>query len=123
VKETLRLHGEHRDNQSLQLALRDSCIHRFEYTYELAWQLIQRWIRENIDHEAAQVCYTRRELFRHAARAGLIEDPLVWFEFHKARKISAHVHDENQAKFVVIQISLFVFAAEKLIMKLESAND
>ena len=44
--------------------VRDSVVKRFEYTYELAWKVMQRWIKENVGPEVSDVL-TRKELFRN----------------------------------------------------------
>jgi nucleotidyltransferase substrate binding protein (TIGR01987 family) len=100
LEQAIRLHHEERDKPELSLALRDSVIQRFEYTYELAWKVIQRWIGENVNPESADPLYSRKELFRLAARWGLIEDAPRWFEYNKARNVSAHTYDEANAKQV-----------------------
>lgn len=99
LKSAIRLHGEKKgESEELALALRDSVIQRFEYTYGLAWTLMQRWIAENVNPESADPVYTRKELFRIAARYDLIADPLRWFDYHKARNVSAHTYKEANAE-------------------------
>ncbi len=84
LKEAIELHEARKEDVKLALALRDAVIKRFEYTYELAWKLMQRWISVNVSPELAETIYTQKELFRKGAQVGLIKDPLSWFEYHKA---------------------------------------
>ena len=78
--------------------VRDAIVKRFEYTYELSWRFMRRhliWAALEAEPQ------TRRDLFRAAARAGLIADPQVWFVFHEARNLTAHTYnDENAAKVI-----------------------
>jgi nucleotidyltransferase substrate binding protein (TIGR01987 family) len=123
LEQAIRLHHEERDKPELSLALRDSVIQRFEYTYELAWKVLQRWVGENVDPESAQPRYSRKELYRVAARWGLIEDASRWFEYNKARNVSAHTYDEDNAK-QVFQASLGIVDDIKYLLKqIEQRND
>lgn len=75
-----------------QNAIRAGVIQHFEFTYELGWKFIQRWIRLNISPEEAEPL-TRRELFRTAARHGLIADPQPWFSYSEARNLTSHIYN------------------------------
>ena len=76
--------------------LRDSVIQRFEYTYEIAWKMMKRWLEANLS--ASEVDgIVRRELFRIAAQQQLIQDPLEWFQYHQARNMTSHIYDEATA--------------------------
>lgn len=55
--------------------LRAGVIQNFEVAYEQCWKFIERWIRENRAPENADHPRSRKELFRMAARHGLISDP------------------------------------------------
>ena len=123
LEEAIRLHGERKDDVKLALALRDSIIQRFEYTYELSWKMIQRWIGKNVSPESAEPLYSRKELYRLAAKWGLVEDPLRWFEYHKARNLSAHTYEETNAEFVFKAAVESVDDVKYLIEQLEKRND
>lgn len=92
---------------------RDGCIQRFEYTYELAWKMIRRHFMVTGLPDAAILGW--RELFREAARHGLIEDAELWFSFHKARNITSHNYDEEKADASYTSAKLFLPHAKKLL--------
>lgn len=75
---------------------RDGCIQRFEYTYELCWKMMRRQMIL-MDVGDADLL-GRRELFREAARRGLIIDPEMWFSFQKARNLTSHNYDADKAE-------------------------
>jgi len=64
-------------------------IQNFEFTYELCWKFMKRWIEENINSEIVDGV-TRRELFRISAENKLIIDVNKWMEFHKARNSTSY---------------------------------
>jgi len=123
LRDALRLHTDEAARPELRLALRDSVIQRFEYTYELAWKALQRWLRENVSPEAAAPVYSRKELFRLAARAGLLDDPARWFSYHKARNVSAHTYDEQNAEVAFEAAQGLAGDVEALIERLTARAD
>ena len=102
--------------------VRDSVIQRFEYTYELSWKLLQRWIRMNISPEDAEP-RTKKDLFRLAAKKGIISNPERWFEFSEARNNVAHTYNEKDANYVYDVALRFLPDVKALFHQLEQHND
>lgn len=122
LKEAITLHECEEGDSKLALALGDAAIQRFEYTYELSWKLMQRWLNENVSPEEQPV-YTQKELFRKSAQRGLIEDPLRWFEYHKARNVSAHTYNKINAETAFQAARTLGKDVDFLITQLEKRND
>ena len=102
--------------------LRDSAIQRFEYTYELAWKMMKRWLETNMGATYVDGI-SRKELFRMAAEQRLIDDPLKWFEYHEARNQSSHTYDESVAQDVFGVVEDFLGDVKKFLKTLEERND
>lgn len=102
--------------------VRDSVIQRFEYTYELSWKLLQRWIQLNISPEDAEP-RTKKDLFRLSAKKHMITDPQAWFLFAEARNEVAHTYNEKNAQHVYDVALKFLPAAKSLYLELEQHND
>ena len=71
---------------------RDGAIQRFEFTYELLWKTLKKILSFkgiNINNP--------RDVFRAAAKEGLIEDPKFWFEAIKKRNMTTHIYNEQYA--------------------------
>lgn len=109
--------------EDLAETVRAGVIQHFEMAYEQCWKFIQRWIRENVSPEDAEFPRTRKELFRIAARQGLISDPLPWFSFGDARNMTSHAYDESQADEVYAIARDFLPHALDLFRRLEERND
>jgi nucleotidyltransferase substrate binding protein (TIGR01987 family) len=107
----------------LRDTIRAGVIQNFEVAYEQSWKFIQRWIRENRTPEDADHPRTRKELFRIAARSGLVSDPLPWFVFGDARNMTGHVYDAVQAAAVYAAARRFPTFAEELLNRLKAQND
>ncbi len=110
-----------RSNQNIEdLELRDACIQRFEYTYELANKMIKRFIEVSQPFSAIIDQLTYRDLLRLAAEIGLIDSVEQWFIFSDARNKTSHAYDESKAVEVFKEIPQFILYTKKLIDNLDA---
>ncbi len=105
-----------------QKGFKAGVIQNFEFTYELCWKYIQRWIRINLSIEQAEP-RTRKDLFRIAAKKGLIQKPESWFEYTNARNETVHTYDEAKSEYVFKTATVFLDDAEFLLKQLQNHND
>lgn len=110
-----------RVNTDQEEVIRAGVIQNFEFTYELCWKYIQRWLEINGGGSKVDG-FTRKELFRMAAERQLIEDVEVWFDYAKARNETAHTYDADTAQDVYETALKFVLDARKLMNVLEVKN-
>ena len=103
-------------------AIKSGAIQHFEFTYELCWKFIRRWLETNISPAVADGV-TRRELFRLAAENRLIEDVEQWMRHHDARNQTSHTYDPGIAESVYAAAHGFARDAIKLLEALEARND
>lgn len=97
--------------------VRDASIKRFEFTYEIAWKMMQRHLVWTGQTDA--VLLPHKELFRQAARHSLIEDPIRWFDHQEGRNLTSHTYNEDNAKKVVALLKDFVTDTVKLLAALK----
>ncbi len=103
-------------------ALRAGAIQHFEFTYELAWKFIRRWLAEQLGKDYV-LGVTRRELFRLAAEHGLIGDVDAWMRFHRARNLTSHTYNETVAREIYASARDFLPHAARLLRRLRERND
>lgn len=89
---------------------RDGVIQRFEFTFEMAWKVLQEYAQ----FQGLPVA-SPREAFRMAADFRLIDNPNIWFAFIKDRNRTTHLYSEKEAKEVIKNIPKFVTETEKLL--------
>jgi nucleotidyltransferase substrate binding protein (TIGR01987 family) len=109
-------------DQIIRLGLQAGLIQNLEFTYELCWKAIKRWLQNNVNPEAVDGV-TRRELFRLAAENRLIEDVEEWMTYHEARNRTAHRYGSLWAEDVLSVIADFTRAAQRLLANLKTRND
>jgi len=105
-----------------QDVIKAGVIQNFEFTYELCWKFMKRWLETNLSPMIADGV-TRRELFRLAAESRLIEDVEQWIIYHDARNQTAHIYDPQIAQEVYETARGFVKDAAGLLQALEAHND
>lgn len=82
------------------MVVRDSTIHRFEFTFEAAWKAMYRWLRargNDVDEEAASV-------IPQAFSLRLIADEKGWGQMRKFRNKTSHTYDEA----IAVEVAAFV---------------
>ena len=103
-------------------AIRAGVIQNFEFTYELCWKFMRRWLEVNLGSAYVEGV-ARRQLFRLSAENKLIADVDQWMEYHDARNETSHTYDEAAAQDVFATAREFLPDAEKLLQALEARND
>ena len=89
---------------------RDATIQRFEFTFELAWKLMQSLAQENSPN-----VYGPKNSIREAAKLGLIENPEKWFEYLKKRNLASHTYNEEQAREVYKATKEFIIDVKSFV--------
>lgn len=101
--------------------IRDGTIQRFEYTYELAWKMIRRHFEWRCD--TGMESMARKDIYREAARYGLIKDPVAWFNYNEARNATSHDYARSKADQTYELIKEFAKDARFPLEQLEGFHD
>lgn len=102
--------------------IRAGVIQSFEFTYEVCWKFMKRWLENNLG-SAYVDGVNRRELFRLAAEHQLITNVDSWMEYHDSRNETSHTYDQETAEEIFQSAKLFLKDAEALLSSLEKRND
>lgn len=103
-------------------AIKAGAIQNFEFTYELCWKFMKRWLENTMGNTYVDGV-SRRELYRIAAEHQLIDDVDQWMIYHKARNITSHTYNEDRAEEVFQIAKIFAADAGKLLRQIEAHND
>lgn len=106
----------------LEEVIRAGVIQNFEFTYELSWRFMKRWLEINLGDPTIDGL-PRKELFRIAAESQLISDVEAWFVFNRARNKTSHIYNEKIAIEVYEIVIPFLNNAKELLQNLEKKND
>lgn len=109
-------------SQDAKDTIRAGVIQSFEFTYELCWKFMKRWLENNLG-SAYVDGVNRRELFRLGAEHHLISQVDKWMEYHDQRNETAHTYDQKTAEEVFATAKDFLQDAEELLVNLVKRND
>lgn len=99
--------------------IRDSCIQRFEFCYELSHKTLKRYLEfsEPTPELIDQMSFP--DLIRTASEKGLLKSGWdVWQKYRHARNIASHTYDEKKAREVLSIIPEFFIEIQFLLTQL-----
>lgn len=79
---------------------RQGLIQGFEYTHELAWNLL----KDYLELQGHVGLIGSRDTTREAFKRGLIHDGETWMDMIKSRNLTSHAYDSDTAEFVYAAI-------------------
>ena len=90
-------------------------IQAFEYTHELAWNLLKDYLQD----QGTQNINGSKDAVRAAFKVGLIEDGESWMDMITDRNRTSHTYNQSTAEEIAINIitrffGLFVMLHEKM---------
>lgn len=97
--------------------VRDACIQRFEFTYEMAWKALHRYaLAEGIE------CVSPRDCFRVGFRLGVIDRDEQWMAMVEDRNRTSHTYDEDSAKAIYRALAGYAALLKRLLQKLKEGE-
>lgn len=112
AKATERLQ-EALNEEETEIAI-DGTLHRFEFTFELAWKTMKDLMEYNGIIESTG---SPREVLKNAFQDGIIEDGETWINMMLARNSLSHLYDEEASRKIYKDIK------EKYIVLIEKLNE
>lgn len=80
---------------------REGVIQRFEYTFELSWNVL----KDRLEYDGVNIApVTPRQVIREAFQARLIDDCETWMDMLTDRNMMSHTYDSKKFEAVVMNI-------------------
>lgn len=99
--------------------VKDACIQRFEYTYELAHKLLKRQLEAMSANPGEIDQMSFPDMIRTGAERGLLANGWdEWRRFRDARNATSHAYNEKKANEVFARIPAFRDEAAFLLARL-----
>lgn len=100
--------------------LRDACIQRFEYTFELSWKMLARRLERDLPDARSVDAMSFRDLMRSGGERGLVRDVDVWMMFRDKRNTTSHTYNAAKAADVAAVLPSFADEAGALLAQLQA---
>lgn len=98
--QTLRNAAELATQRPLSELEQQGLIQGFEFTHELAWNLL----KDFLEAQGIAGLIGSRDAIRTAFKNGLLEDGETWMEMIKARNLSSHTYQQDLAQRIATDI-------------------
>ncbi len=100
--------------------VRDSCIQRFEYTYELSWKTLKRYLELVSPNPNEIDMLSFQELIREANEKNLLlSNWETWKLYRIYRGTTSHAYNQNKANEIYEEIPGFLNEIQFLIKQLK----
>ncbi len=117
LKDSLELKKKEGESEKFKI-LRDASIRRFNFTFELSWRTTKRIL----GYGQSSVPHFPTDVIRHAAKNELIDNPIIWFKFLKAKNQIPEGYKEEVANQIFSQLPLFQKELDQLVTKILALN-
>lgn len=105
-------------DEKIKIYIKDSCIQRFEYTYESAKKIMNKFLKKEYDKTEKDLSINN--IFREMYSLGLIKNFENWVDYREKRNITSHEYDIKLTYPILDCIADFIDDVEFLINNLEN---
>lgn len=117
--------GQVRQGETTYDVFRAACVKEFELVLEQSGKLLRKRLAAFFASHRQADRLVFKDLFRHAARHGLIDTSAVerWLRYRDTRNYTAHDYGESLAEGVVELLPGFIADATQLVEVIEESDD
>jgi nucleotidyltransferase substrate binding protein (TIGR01987 family) len=94
----------------LSILEQEGVVHRFEYTYELAWKTLKDFI---LNQTPSAEIYGSKETIKEAFSLGLIIGGRQWLEMVNDRNLATYTHNQKIASEILKKINSIYYPLMK----------
>ena len=98
--------------------VRDACLQRFEFCYELLWKTLKIFLEEI--HGVRAV--SPRQVFKEAFALSIIDEELTFVEMIESRNTLAHTYNEEQAMKIYVKCADYLKAMKNVLAQLNKQS-
>lgn len=104
--------------------IRDACIQRFEYCFELCHKMLRRYLEQTEASQASVKELSYPDLFRLGSARNLVQEDLAtWNLYRRIRNLTSHTYDADKAAEIVAVLPQFLTSASDLLHRLIQRQD
>lgn len=121
LKEVYSVYVEKEYDEKYSDYILDSCVQRFEYTFETAWKTMKRYLKLYYSKQDAEL--SMNNIFRYMENYGLAKNWENWKNYYKERNNTSHEYDIEKSRELIKIIPDFIEDVEYFIKKFDEAKD
>jgi nucleotidyltransferase substrate binding protein (TIGR01987 family) len=106
-------------DKTMEDFIKDSCVKRYEYTYETARKTMGKFLK--LEYDKTEKELTINNIFRDMYGLGFLKNYENWIKYREKRNITSHEYDRNKSYEIIEVIPGFIDDLKFLIDNLEKA--
>jgi nucleotidyltransferase substrate binding protein (TIGR01987 family) len=100
INKTYEISGDSDEDEILDEMMKEGLIQRFEYTHELAWNVM----KDYAEYQGNPTIGGSRDASREALQLKIIVDGEIWMDMLKSRNKTSHTYNEETANEIYYKI-------------------
>lgn len=104
-------------DEKLKNYIKDSCIKRFEYTYETSKKFMNKFLKKEYDKKEKELAINN--IFREMYSLDLIENFENWVDYREKRNCTLNEYNDGNTYLIIDIIPQFIKDVEYLINSLD----
>src|SRR5690606_1105820 len=100
INENIEDDNEDDFDSILDEMIKEGLIQRFEYTHELAWNVM----KDYAEYQGNSLIGGSRDAVREALQLQIISDGEIWMDMIKSRNKTSHIYNEDTANEIYVKI-------------------
>ena len=118
LEKALNIYNQGNEDQDLCDIIADSCVKRFEYTFETAWKTMKKYFKLQYSKKEEEL--TMNNIFRFMEGYGFTTSWLKWKEYYVQRNNTSHEYNFEKARRLLVIIPEFLEEVTFLLNKWDS---
>ena len=111
------------EKEPQDLFVQDSVVKRFEYTYELAYKTLKRFLEASTGSKTTVKAMIFHDIIRTGNEMGLLKgNAKDWLEYREKRNITSHTYDNDKSNEVISIVPKFYEEAKFLLERIDEKN-
>lgn len=115
LEKAYRIYLKGSDDEEMCAIYADSCVKRFEYTFETAWKTMKKYFKLQYSKKEEEL--TMNNIFRFMESYGFTKNWIDWRDYYSKRNNTAHEYSIEKSRNLIEIIPDFIESVNFLLEK------
>ena len=115
LEKAYRIYLQGSDDEEMCAIYADSCVKRFEYTFETAWKTMKKYFKLQYNKKEEEL--TMNNIFRFMESYGFAKNWIDWCDYYSKRNNTAHEYSIEKSRNLIEIIPDFIESVNFLLEK------
>ena len=115
LEKAYRIYLQGSDDEEMCAIYADSCVKRFEYTFETSWKIMKKYFKLQYNKKEEEL--TMNNIFRFMESYGFAKNWIDWRDYYSKRNNTAHEYSIEKSRNLIEIIPDFIESVNFLLEK------